>query len=60
MKAIQDLWKYLKRVAFCVARSAIPGYRTDDDKTMEETFMKQSKSHGGTSGEGFPQNYTKL
>ena len=30
----------------------VPGCRTDVDKTMEETFMKHSKSHGGTSGAG--------
>ena len=32
--------------------SFIPGNRADVDKTMEETFMKDSKSHGGASGAG--------
>ena len=42
----------LKQGAFSVARSMVPGCRTDVDKTMEETFMKHSKSHGGASGAG--------
>ena len=42
----------LKQGAFSVARSFIPGSRGDVDKTMEETFMKQSKSNGGASGAG--------
>ena len=42
----------LKLGAFSVARSMVPGSRTDVDKTMEETFMKHSKSHGGASGAG--------
>ena len=42
----------LKLGAFSVARSMVPGCRTDVDKTMEETFMKHSKSHGGASGAG--------
>ena len=42
----------LKQGAFSVARSFIPGSRVDVDKTMEETFMKHSKSHGGASGAG--------
>ena len=35
-----------------LARSSIPGCRTDVDKTMEETSVQQSKSHGGASGKG--------
>jgi len=42
----------LKLGAFSVARSMVPGCRTDVDKTMEETFMKHSKSCGGASGSG--------
>ena len=42
----------LKQGAFSVARSFIPGCRTDVDKTMEETFMKQAKSHSGAAGAG--------
>ena len=42
----------LKQGAFSVARSFIPGNRGDVDKTMEETFMKEAKSHGGASGAG--------
>ena len=48
----QGSLEILKKGAFSVARSSIPGCRTDVDKTMEETFMKQSKSHGGASGKG--------
>ena len=40
----------LERGAFSVARSFIPGNRCDVDKTMEETFMKHSKSHQGAGG----------
>jgi len=40
----------LKLGAFSVVRSMVPGCCTDVDKTMEETFMKHSKSHGGASG----------
>ena len=36
----------LKRGAFSVARSMIPCCHADVDKIMEETFMKNSKSHG--------------
>ncbi|KAL2091604.1 hypothetical protein ACEWY4_013867 [Coilia grayii] len=36
---------------FSVARSFISGNRCATDKTMEETFMRHAKSHGGT-GEG--------
>lgn len=42
----------LKNGAISVARSMIPGSRTDIDKTMEETFMRHSKSGGGASGAG--------
>ncbi len=42
----------LKHGAISVARSMVPGCRTDVDKTMEETFMKHSKAHGGASGIG--------
>ncbi|MEW8548338.1 MAG: hypothetical protein AB2693_32950, partial [Candidatus Thiodiazotropha sp.] len=40
----------LEKGAFSVARSLIPGNRCPVDKTIEETFMKHSKSHGGTGG----------
>lgn len=42
----------LRRGAFSVARSFIPGNRCEVDKTMEETFMKQSKSRGGSGSSG--------
>ena len=42
----------LKRGAFSVARSFIPANRCAVDKTMEETFMKHSKSRGGAGGCG--------
>ena len=42
----------LEKGAFSVARSFIPGNRCLVDKTIEETFMKHSKSHGGTGGCG--------
>ena len=42
----------LEKGAFSVARSFIPGNRCQVDKTIEETFMKHSKSHGGTGGCG--------
>ena len=42
----------IKLGAFSVARFMVPGCCTDVDKTMEGTFMKQSKSYGGTSGGG--------
>ena len=35
-----------------VARSMIPGNRCPVDKTMEETFMKSAKSHGGMGSSG--------
>ena len=41
----------IKQGAFSVARSFIPGNRCATDKTMEETFMRHAKSHGG-AGEG--------
>ena len=40
----------LQRGAISVARSFIPGNRCDVNKTMEETFMKHSKSHAGAGG----------
>ncbi|XP_063047331.1 uncharacterized protein LOC134441069 [Engraulis encrasicolus] len=40
----------LKKGAIAVARSLIPGSLSAVDKTMEETFMKFSKSAGGLSG----------
>lgn len=42
----------LQRGAIGVARSKIPGNRCDVDKTMEETFMRHSKSRGGSGGVG--------
>ena len=42
----------LEKGAFSVARSFIPGNRCPVDKTIEETFMKHLKSHGGTGGCG--------
>ena len=42
----------LKRGAISVARSFIPGNLCAVDKTMEETFMKHAKSHGGAGGSG--------
>ena len=42
----------LEKGALSVARSFIPGNRCPVDKTIEETFMKHSKSHGGTGGCG--------
>ncbi len=42
----------LKRGAISVARSFIPGNRCAVDKTMEETFMKHAKSHGGAGSSG--------
>ena len=42
----------LEKGAFSVARSFIPGNRCPVDKTIEETFMKHSKSHGGSGGCG--------
>jgi hypothetical protein len=40
----------LKRGAISVARSFVPGNRCPVDTTIEETFMKHSKSHGGALG----------
>ena len=42
----------LQNGSFIVARSFVPGSRCPVDKTIEETFMKQSKSHGGAGGCG--------
>ena len=42
----------VKLGVFSVARSLIPGNRCAVDKTMEETFMKHSKSKGGAGGVG--------
>ena len=44
----------LRRGAFSMARSFIPGNRCEVEKTIEEPFMKQSKSRGrsGSSGAG--------
>ena len=42
----------LKGGAISVARSMIPGNRCAVDKTIEETFMKHAKSHGGSGGCG--------
>ena len=48
INASQDATELLRRGAFSVARSFIPGNRCEVDKTIEETFMKQSKSRGGS------------
>uniref|UniRef100_UPI00358E53D5 uncharacterized protein n=3 Tax=Myxine glutinosa TaxID=7769 RepID=UPI00358E53D5 len=50
----------LERGAISVARSFIPGNRCDVDKTMEETFMRHAKSHGGggTGISGIMTNYS--
>ena len=42
----------LRRGAFSVARSFIPENRYEVDKTIEETFMKQSKSLCGSGSSG--------
>ena len=42
----------IKEGVFSVARSFIPGCRSATDKTIEETFMKHSKSRGGSGGAG--------
>ena len=49
----------LKRDAIRVARSFVPGSRCPVDKTIKETFMKHSRSHGGTGGgsAGLLSNY---
>ena len=49
----------LKKGAFSVARSLIPGNRCAVDKTMEETFMRDAKSRGGSGAGmvGLTQNY---
>ena len=50
----------VKAGAFSVARSFIPGNRADVDKTMEETFMRHAKSHGGSAGSGITGLLTNL
>ena len=40
----------LKRGAINLARFFVPGNRCSVDKTIEETFMKHSRSHGGAGG----------
>ena len=49
----------VKRGAISVARSFVPGNRCPVDKTIEETFMKHSESHGGGSAglSGLLSNY---
>jgi hypothetical protein len=49
----------LKRGAISMARSFVPGNRCPVDKTIENFFMKHSKSHGGGSGglSGLLSNY---
>ena len=42
----------IKRGVFSVARSFVPDSRSATDKTIEETFMKHSKSRGGSGGTG--------
>jgi len=42
----------LRRGAISVARSFVPGSRCAVDKTIEETFMKHSKSRGGSGASG--------
>ncbi len=42
----------LKAGAISIARSFVPGNRCAVDKTIEETFMKHAKSHGGSGGCG--------
>ena len=42
----------IKNGVFSVARSFVPGSRSATDKTIEETFMKHSKSRGGGCGSG--------
>lgn len=42
----------IERGAISVARSYVPGCRCDVDKTMEETFMRHAKSHGGPGASG--------
>lgn len=42
----------IKQGVFSVARSFVPGSRSATDKTIEETFMKHSKSRGGSGGAG--------
>ena len=42
----------IKNGVFSIARSFVPGNRSATDKTIEETFMKHSKSRGGSGGAG--------
>ena len=42
----------LRRGAFSVARSFIPGNQCEVDKTIYEMFMKQSKYRGGSGSSG--------
>ena len=42
----------LESGVFSVGRSFPPGNRCPVDKTIEETFMRHYKSHGGTGGCG--------
>ena len=42
----------IKKGAFSVARSFIPGNRSAVDKTIEETIMKHAKSRGGSGSSG--------
>ena len=42
----------LKLGAISVARSYVPGNLCAVDKTIEETFMRHAKSHGGAGGRG--------
>ena len=37
---------------FSVTRSFVPGSLTATDKIIEDTFMKHSKSRGGSGGAG--------
>ena len=51
-KAHPGARKLLENGAFSVARSFIPGNRCLVDKTIKESFIKHSKSHGGAGGCG--------
>ena len=42
----------LQHGAISVARSLVSGSRCAVDKTIEETFMRNAKSHGGAGGSG--------
>jgi hypothetical protein len=41
---------FLKWGAIIVVRYFVPGNRCPVEKTIEETFLKHSKSHGGAGG----------